>query len=48
MGTTTLVHMSDLHIAATADDLYMEQGTTANPPRRLDRASAPVSCLAAR
>jgi 3',5'-cyclic AMP phosphodiesterase CpdA len=38
MGTTTLVHMSDLHIAATADELYMGQDTMATLRSCLDRA----------
>ncbi len=38
MGTTTLVHMSDLHIAATADERYMGQDTMANLRVCLDRA----------
>jgi Icc protein len=40
MGTTTLVHMSDLHITATADELYMGQDTMANFRACLDRAFA--------
>jgi 3',5'-cyclic AMP phosphodiesterase CpdA len=40
MATTTLVHMSDLHLAAAADELYMGQDTMATLRACLDRAYA--------